>query len=74
MLGLNVNASIGAHVSYYNYWRHHKALGNVAPSDMLRDWREEILRRRMDVKAQAIERRRQHNKALRELTRPPTEP
>ena len=46
MLGLNVNASIGADVSHYNCQRYHKALGNVAPSDVLRVRREEMLRRR----------------------------
>ena len=69
----DLEAAIVAFVSYYNYRRYHKALGNVTPSDVLRGRREEILRRRREVKAQTIERRRQHNKALRELTRPPTD-
>ena len=70
----DLEAAIVAFVSYYNYRRYHKALGNVTPSDVLRERREEILRRRREVKAQTIERRRQHNRALRELTRPPTDP
>ena len=69
----DLEAAIVAFVSYYNYRRYHKALGNVTPSDVLRGRREEILRRRREVKAQTIERRRQHNRALRELTRPPTD-
>ena len=66
----DLEAAIVAFVSYYNYRRYHKALGNVTPSDVLRGRREDILRRRREVKAQTIEQRRQHNKALRELTTP----
>ena len=65
----DLEAAIVAFVSYYNYRRYHKALGNVTPSDVLRGRREDILRRRRKVKVQTIEHRRQHNKALRELTR-----
>ena len=70
----DLEAAIVAFVSYYNYRRYHKALGNVTPSDVLRGRREDILRRRREVKAQTIEHRRQHNKALRELTRPQSDP
>ena len=63
-----------AFVSYYNYRRYHKALGNVTPSDVLKGRRPEILRRRKEVQAQTIQRRRQHNRALRELTRPQSDP
>ena len=42
----DLEAAIVAFVSYYNYRRYHKALGNVAPSDVLRGRREDILRRR----------------------------
>ena len=70
----DLEAAIVAFVSYYNYRRYHKALGNVTPSDVLRGRREDILRRRREVKAQTIERRRQHNWALRELTRPQSDP
>ena len=66
----DLEAAIVAFVSYYNYRRYHKALGNVAPSDVLRGRREEILQRRKEVQAQTIQRRRQHNRALRDLTRP----
>ena len=65
----DLEAAIVAFVSYYNYRRYHKALGNVTPSDVLRGRREEILQRRREVKAQTIERRR-HNRTIRELTRP----
>ena len=69
----DLEAAIVAFVSYYNYRRYHKALGNVTPSDVLRGRREEILQRRKEVQAQTIERRRRHNRTLRELTRPPTD-
>ena len=47
-----------AFVSYYNYRRYHKALGNVTPSDVLKGRRPKILRRRKEVQAQTIQRRR----------------
>ena len=70
----DLEAAIVAFVSYYNYRRYHKALGNVTPSDVLKGRRPEILRRRKEVQAQTIQRRRQHNRALRELTRPQSDP
>ena len=69
-----LEAAIVAFVSSYNYRRYHKALGNVTPSDVLRGRRQEILRRRREVQARTIERRRRHNRALRELTRPQSHP
>ena len=69
----DLEAAIVAFVSYYNYRRYHKALGNVTPSDVLRGKREEILRHRKEVQAQTIERRRRHNRAQRELTNPPSD-
>ena len=45
----DLEAAIVAFVSYYNYRRYHKALGNVTPSDVLRGRREDILRRRRKV-------------------------
>ena len=68
----DLGEAIVAFVSNYNYRRYHKALGNVTPSDVLR--REEILQCRREVLAQTIQRRRQHNRALRELTRPQSDP
>ena len=67
----DLEAAIVAFVSYYNYRRYRKALGNVTPSDVLRGRREEILQLRREVQAQTIQRRRQHN---RELTRPQSDP
>ena len=70
----DLEVAIMAFVSYYNYRRYHKALGNVTPSDVLKGRRQETLRRRKEVQAQTIQRRRQHNRALRELTRPQSDP
>jgi transposase InsO family protein len=54
-------------VDYYNYRRYHKALGNVAPADVLYGRREKILERRKEVQIQTINRRRDYNQGLREL-------
>ena len=43
----DLEAAIVAFVSCYNYRRYHKALG-VTPSDVLKDRREDILRRRKE--------------------------
>ena len=69
-LPADLEAAIAAFVSYYNYRRYHKALGNVTPSDVLKGKRQEILQRRKEVQLQTIERRRRYNRAIRELTRP----
>ena len=74
VLPSDLEAAIVAFVSYYNYRRYHKALGNVTPSDVLKGRRPEILRRRKEVQAQTIERRRRHNRTLRELARPQSDP
>ena len=70
----DLEAAIVAFVSSDNYRRYHKALGNVTPSDVLKGRGQEILRRRKEVQAQTIQGRRQHNRALRELTRPQDHP
>ena len=51
-LPADLEAAIAAFVSYYNYRRYHKALGNVTPSEVLKGRRQEILQRRKEVKAQ----------------------
>ena len=66
----DLEVAIVAFVSYYNNRRYHKALGNVTPSDVLKGRRGEILRRRKEVQAQTIERRRRYNRDLRELNGP----
>ncbi|MDP6495837.1 MAG: integrase core domain-containing protein [Dehalococcoidia bacterium] len=69
----DLETAIGDFVSYYNFRRYHKALGDVTPSDVLKGRREEILQRSKEVQAQTIERRRRYNRVLRELTRPSTD-
>lgn len=66
----DLEAAIVAFVSYYNYGRYHKALGNVTTSDVLRGRRDAILQRRKEIQAETIRRRRRYNQALRELTKP----
>ena len=59
--------AIADFVDYYNYRRYHKALGNVAPADVLYGRREEILQRRKEMQIQTINRRRDYNQGLMEL-------
>jgi len=63
----HLEEAIADFVDYYNYRRYHKALGNVAPADVLYGRREQILRRRKEVQIQTINRRRDYNQGLREL-------
>ena len=73
-LPANLEAAIAAFVSCYNYRRYHKALGNVTPSDVLKGRRQEILRRRKEMQAQTIDRRRCYNRTLRGAYQTPTRP
>jgi transposase InsO family protein len=59
--------AIADFVGYYNYRRYHKSLGDVTPADVLYGRREEILKRRKEVRLQTINRRRDYNQAQREL-------
>ena len=59
--------AIADFVDYYNYRRHHKALGDVTPADVLYGRREQILQRRKEVRIQTINRGRDYNQGLREL-------
>jgi len=60
--------AIADFVDYYNYRRYHKALGNTMPADVLYGRREGILLRRKEMQIQTINRRRDYNQGLRELT------
>ncbi len=62
-----LEVAISDFVSYYNYRRYHKALGNVTPADVLHGRREEIVRKRKEVQAQTLQRRKLYNQQIREL-------
>jgi transposase InsO family protein len=59
--------AIAGFVEYYNFYRYHKALGNVTPADVLYGRREQTLQRRKEMPAQTTQHRRDCNQALREL-------
>jgi transposase InsO family protein len=58
--------AIADFVDYYNYRRYHKALGDVTPADVLYGRKEEIIKRRREVRVQTINRRKDYNRGLRE--------
>ena len=66
----NLEAAISDFVSYYNYRRYHKALGNVTPADVLHGRREQILQQRKEVQTQTLARRKLYNQQIRELAQP----
>ena len=59
--------AIAEFVDYYNYRRYHKALGNVTPADVLYGRRQQILERRKEVRIKTVQKRRDYNRALKEL-------
>jgi transposase InsO family protein len=59
--------AIADFVDYYNYRRYHKALGDVTPADVLYGRREEILKRREEVRIQPSKRRKDYYHGLKEL-------
>jgi putative transposase len=67
----DLEKTIADFIDYYNYRRPHIALGNVAPADVLYGRREEILKRRREVKLATISRRRNYNHGLKELATTP---
>ena len=56
-------------VDFYNYRRYHKALKAITPSDMLAGRQDQILARRKEAKERSLQRRKEHNKTLREQLR-----
>ena len=61
----DLEVAIAGFVDHYNNRRYHKALGNVAPDDVLNGRREEILITRREVKAQTLAQRKRYNRLLR---------
>jgi len=59
--------AIADFVEYYNYRRYHKALGNVTPADVLYDRREQILKRREEVRIKTVQKRKDYNRGNKEL-------
>ena len=62
----DLEVAITGFVDYYNHRRYHKALGNVAPYDVLGGRREGILIRRREVKARTLRWRQRYNRQRRE--------
>ena len=70
----DLEAAIVAFVSYYNYRRYHKAPGKRDSLGCPHGKAAEDSTTQEGSQAQTIQRRRQHNRALRELTRPQSDP
>ncbi len=66
---VDLQQAISEFVEFYNHRRYHKALKDVTPSDMLEGRRDQILARRKEAKTRSFERRKEHNRMLREQLR-----
>ncbi len=62
---VDLEAAIGGFANFYNFERYHEALGDVTPDNMINGRREEILRRRKEVRARTIQNRRTFNRSRR---------
>ena len=67
----HLEAALAAFVSYDNYRRYHKALGNITPADMLEGRQDQILLRRKENQIRTIQRRKRCDTTLRKLTKCP---
>jgi putative transposase len=56
-----LRAALGEFIEFYNYRRYHEGIGNVTPADVYHGRREEILRRREELKRQTLYERFQYN-------------
>ena len=68
---VDLEKAIADFVEYYNFRRYHKALGDVTPADVLNRRRDQILKRRKEVKEQTIQHRGNYNQNLKELLHHP---
>ncbi|MDA1280698.1 MAG: integrase core domain-containing protein [Chloroflexi bacterium] len=66
---IDLQCAIEKFVEFYNYRRYHKALKDITPSDMLVGRRDQILAQRKEAKHRSLQRRKEHNKKLREELR-----
>ncbi len=57
--------AINSFVRYYNYYRYHEALKNVAPFDVYSGHQAEILRHRWEVKLKTLDKRKRYNSTIR---------
>lgn len=58
--------AVASFVDYYNHRRYHEGLGNVTPADVYYGRREEILRRRKEVKQRTLTLRRAFHRAAKQ--------
>ena len=67
---MELRREIAAFIRFYNSERYHEALGNVTPDDVYFGRREDILKRRCDLKKKSLARRRARNVKSKDKSQP----